>query len=173
MITVYTSVFINCLLHQFDYFNNKQKYKSDVSHLSMTLQLPPISHPLIHPPHPLIHPLIHPSHKLSSTHLTPFHPPTTPHPSHTPFMHPPFSYLLITVGIVYIKSNELSCRDVLKDLVEMCRGVQHPLRGLFLRNYLLQCARNVLPDNDDVPGLVGVWWWGGENRGGSYEGGVQ
>jgi vacuolar protein sorting-associated protein 35 len=28
----------------------------------------------------------------------------------------------------------------------MCRGVQHPLRGLFLRNYLLQCSRDVLPD---------------------------
>lgn len=28
----------------------------------------------------------------------------------------------------------------------MCRGVQHPLRGLFLRNYLLQCTRNILPD---------------------------
>lgn len=25
-------------------------------------------------------------------------------------------------------------------------GVQNPLRGLFLRNYLLQCTRNVLPD---------------------------
>lgn len=35
---------------------------------------------------------------------------------------------------------------VFQDLVEMCRGVQHPLRGLFLRNYLLQCTRNVLPD---------------------------
>ncbi|ESO10541.1 hypothetical protein HELRODRAFT_96873 [Helobdella robusta] len=62
----------------------------------------------------------------------------------------PRLYLLITVGIVYIKSNELSRKDVLKDLVEMCRGVQHPLRGLFLRNYLLQCAKNVLPDVDDV-----------------------
>lgn len=28
----------------------------------------------------------------------------------------------------------------------MCRGVQHPLRGLFLRNYLLQCVKNILPD---------------------------
>lgn len=55
-------------------------------------------------------------------------------------------YLLITVGTVYIKSNELSRKDILKDLVEMCRGVQHPLRGLFLRNYLLQCTKNVLPD---------------------------
>ena len=57
-----------------------------------------------------------------------------------------FRYLLITVGVVYIKSNELSRKDILKDLVEMCRGVQHPLRGLFLRNYLLQCTKNVLPD---------------------------
>ena len=57
-----------------------------------------------------------------------------------------FSYLLITVGVVYIKTSELSRKDILKDLVEMCRGVQHPLRGLFLRNYLLQCAKNVLPD---------------------------
>ncbi|KAK2143062.1 hypothetical protein LSH36_881g01009 [Paralvinella palmiformis] len=58
----------------------------------------------------------------------------------------PRLYLLITVGVVYIKSNELSRKDILKDLVEMCRGVQHPLRGLFLRNYLLQCTKNVLPD---------------------------
>ena len=60
-----------------------------------------------------------------------------------------FRYLLITVGVVYIKSNELSRKDILKDLVEMCRGVQHPLRGLFLRNYLLQCTKNVLPDADE------------------------
>ncbi|KAF5299578.1 hypothetical protein FQR65_LT09383 [Abscondita terminalis] len=58
----------------------------------------------------------------------------------------PRLYLLITVGLVYIKSNSGLKRDILNDLVEMCRGVQHPLRGLFLRNYLLQCTRNVLPD---------------------------
>ncbi|KAI5636192.1 vacuolar protein sorting-associated protein 35 domain-containing protein [Phthorimaea operculella] len=58
----------------------------------------------------------------------------------------PRLYLLITVGLVYIKTNTNLRRDLLKDLVEMCRGVQHPLRGLFLRNYLLQCSRNVLPD---------------------------
>ena len=28
----------------------------------------------------------------------------------------------------------------------MCWGVQYPLRGLFLRNCLLQCTKNVLPD---------------------------
>ncbi|KAJ8925291.1 hypothetical protein NQ315_009120, partial [Exocentrus adspersus] len=62
----------------------------------------------------------------------------------------PRLYLLITVGLVYIKTNTSLRRDLLKDLVEMCRGVQHPLRGLFLRNYLLQCTRNVLPDAPDT-----------------------
>lgn len=61
----------------------------------------------------------------------------------------PRLYLLITVGLVYMKSNEQSKKDILKDLVEMCRGVQHPLRGLFLRNYLLQCTRNILPDSEE------------------------
>ena len=35
---------------------------------------------------------------------------------------------------------------VLDDLVEMSRGVQHPLRGIFLRNYLLQSTKQILPD---------------------------
>ena len=58
----------------------------------------------------------------------------------------PRLYLLITVGTVYIKIKEYSRKVILRDLVEMCRGVQHPLRGLFLRNYLLQCTKNLLPD---------------------------
>uniref|UniRef100_A0A1L8DVU9 Vacuolar protein sorting-associated protein 35 n=1 Tax=Nyssomyia neivai TaxID=330878 RepID=A0A1L8DVU9_9DIPT len=58
----------------------------------------------------------------------------------------PRLYLLITVGLVYIKSDASLKRGLLRDLVEMCRGVQNPLRGLFLRNYLLQCTRNILPD---------------------------
>ena len=44
----------------------------------------------------------------------------------------PRLYLLITVGR----------KDILRDLVEMCRGVQHHLRGPFL-----QCTRNVPPDS--------------------------
>lgn len=58
----------------------------------------------------------------------------------------PRLYLLCTVGSVYLKSNEASCKDLLKDLVEMCRAVQHPIRGLFLRNYLCQVTRDKLPE---------------------------
>jgi len=60
----------------------------------------------------------------------------------------PRLYLLVTMGVVYINVKSKSCKVILEDLVEMCRGVQHPLRGLFLRNYLLQCTKNVLPDID-------------------------
>lgn len=55
-------------------------------------------------------------------------------------------YLLCTVGSVYIKSKEAPAKDVLKDLVEMCRGIQNPVRGLFLRSYLAQISRDKLPD---------------------------
>ncbi|XP_021727605.1 vacuolar protein sorting-associated protein 35A-like [Chenopodium quinoa] len=58
----------------------------------------------------------------------------------------PRLYLLCTVGCVYIKSKEAPAKDILKDLVEMCRGIQHPLRGLFLRSYLSQVSRDKLPD---------------------------
>eukprot|EP00039_Didymoeca_costata_P001204 m.50570 g.50570 ORF g.50570 m.50570 type:complete len:795 (-) comp10679_c1_seq1:122-2506(-) len=58
----------------------------------------------------------------------------------------PRLYLLVTVGTVYIKAKQVPTKDILKDLVEMCRGVQHPLRGLFLRNYLLQSIKRDLPE---------------------------
>lgn len=31
-------------------------------------------------------------------------------------------------------------------MVEMCKGVQHPTRGLFLRNYLSEMAKDKVPD---------------------------
>jgi vacuolar protein sorting-associated protein 35 len=58
----------------------------------------------------------------------------------------PRLYLLVTVGGVYIKSKQAPAKDILKDLVEMTKGVQHPMRGLFLRNYLSHAARELLPD---------------------------
>jgi len=59
----------------------------------------------------------------------------------------PRLYLLVTVGSVYIKLKEAPAKDVLRDLVEMCRGVQHPTRGLFLRFYLSEVTKDKLPDS--------------------------
>ncbi|KAI9915220.1 hypothetical protein PsorP6_007307 [Peronosclerospora sorghi] len=58
----------------------------------------------------------------------------------------PRLYLLVTVGAVSIQSRQARARDVLTDLVDMTRGVQDPLRGLFLRYYLSQSVRDKLPD---------------------------
>ncbi|CAL0303507.1 unnamed protein product [Lupinus luteus] len=58
----------------------------------------------------------------------------------------PRLYLLCTVGSVYLRCKDAPVKDVLRDLVEVCRGVQHPIRGLFLRSYLAQVSRDKLPD---------------------------
>jgi vacuolar protein sorting-associated protein 35 len=58
----------------------------------------------------------------------------------------PRLYLLCCVGGVYIQSQEAPANEVLTDMVEMIKGVQHPMRGLFLRNYLTQVTKNRLPD---------------------------
>jgi hypothetical protein len=48
--------------------------------------------------------------------------------------------------VVRVQTKEAAAKDVLKDVVEMTRGVQHPLRGLFLRAYLAQRSKDKLPD---------------------------
>eukprot|EP00921_Rhytidocystis_pertsovi_P010187 GHVQ01016332.1.p1 GENE.GHVQ01016332.1~~GHVQ01016332.1.p1 ORF type:complete len:371 (-),score=47.91 GHVQ01016332.1:677-1789(-) len=58
----------------------------------------------------------------------------------------PRLYLVISVGAAYIKSMEAPARDILRDMTELCKGVQHPMRGLFLRYYLTQMCKDKLPD---------------------------
>lgn len=53
---------------------------------------------------------------------------------------------MVAVGCLYIKSGEAKSKEILKDLVEMTKGVQHPTRGLFLRSYLCQRSRGLVPD---------------------------
>ena len=68
----------------------------------------------------------------------------------------PRLYLLMTVGAVYIESGEAPAKDILKDLVEMAKGVQFPTRGLFVRNYLSQISKDKLPDtNSEYEGTGG------------------
>jgi len=45
----------------------------------------------------------------------------------------PRLYLLCTVGAAYIESKEAPAKEILKDVSELCKGIQHPTRGLFLR----------------------------------------
>ncbi|QLG71437.1 hypothetical protein HG535_0B04790 [Zygotorulaspora mrakii] len=57
----------------------------------------------------------------------------------------PRLYLMITVGTSYLKCPDSPREEILKDMIEMCRGVQNPIRGLFLRYYLSQRTKNLLP----------------------------
>lgn len=50
----------------------------------------------------------------------------------------PRLYLMITVGTAFMETGDAPIQEVLKDMLEMTKGVQHPLRGLFLRYYLGQ-----------------------------------
>ena len=53
---------------------------------------------------------------------------------------------MVAVGCLYIRCKEAKSKEILKDLVELCKGVQHPTRGLFLRSYLCQRSKGLLPD---------------------------
>ncbi|QRW19737.1 vacuolar protein sorting-associated protein 35 [Rhizoctonia solani] len=60
----------------------------------------------------------------------------------------PRLYLMITVGSVYMSIPEAPVKEIMKDMMEMSRGVQHPTRGLFLRHYLSGQTRDHLPVGD-------------------------
>ncbi|KAI9208650.1 vacuolar protein sorting-associated protein 35 [Polychytrium aggregatum] len=78
----------------------------------------------------------------------------------------PRLYLMVTVGSVYMRVSKEAqsskdgnsqaasdpiadvppIKELMKDMLEMSRGVQHPTRGLFLRYYLSTMTRDYLPD---------------------------
>ncbi|CAO3644169.1 unnamed protein product [Cunninghamella echinulata] len=57
----------------------------------------------------------------------------------------PRLYLMITVGAAYMGMPDAPVREIMRDMMEMTRGVQHPTRGLFLRHYLSGMTRDYLP----------------------------
>lgn len=66
----------------------------------------------------------------------------------------PRLYLMVTVGSVYMSVPDAPIKEIMKDMMEMCRGVQHPTRGLFLRHYLSGTTRDHLPTGME-PGPAG------------------
>ncbi|KJZ73297.1 hypothetical protein HIM_07301 [Hirsutella minnesotensis 3608] len=60
----------------------------------------------------------------------------------------PRLYLMITVGTAYMSIADAPVKELMKDMMDMSRGVQHPIRGLFLRYYLSGQARDCLPTTD-------------------------
>ncbi|SGZ58028.1 CIC11C00000000615 [Sungouiella intermedia] len=57
----------------------------------------------------------------------------------------PRLYMMIVIGTTYMSTKNAETKEIMKDMIEMCRGVQHPIRGLFLRNYLSQRSKDYFP----------------------------
>lgn len=66
---------------------------------------------------------------------------------------------MMTVGTVYMSIPDAPIKEIMKDLMEMTRGVQHPTRGLFLRHYLSGMTRDHLPIGDDTGSVVLIFLW--------------
>lgn len=60
----------------------------------------------------------------------------------------PRLYLMITVGTAYMAIADAPVKELMKDMMDMSRGVQHPIRGLFLRYYMSGQARDHLPEGE-------------------------
>ncbi|KAG5505685.1 hypothetical protein JKF63_05020 [Porcisia hertigi] len=68
----------------------------------------------------------------------------------------PRLYLLIAAGAVYIEAGDQPALEIARDLVEMCKGVQHPTRGLFLRHFLLTMMKGKLPGDPNRLATGGI-----------------
>ena len=60
----------------------------------------------------------------------------------------PRLYLMCCVGAAVVVKKAAAVSALMKDLVEMCRAVQHPTKGLFVRNYLMDMFKDKLPDGN-------------------------
>ena len=55
-------------------------------------------------------------------------------------------YLMVTAGGLCIETRECTAREILKDLLEMSKTIQNPIRGLFLRYFMLKKMKDKMPD---------------------------
>ena len=71
----------------------------------------------------------------------------------------PRIYLMITVGSIYMEKVPKSVHVILFDLLGVVKQVQNPIKGLFVRNYLLKMVKDKLPDKNNIY----------EKQGGTFE----
>lgn len=63
----------------------------------------------------------------------------------------PRLYLMITVGTCYLHFETGTTRqEILKDMIEMARGIQNPIRGLFIRYFISQRTKEFLLEDDNT-----------------------
>ena len=69
----------------------------------------------------------------------------------------PRLYLLTTCGVAMLNFDTFPHTEILKDMIEMLNGVQHPVKGMFLRYYLLQRCKFIFNDEkNDVSNVFKI-----------------
>ena len=58
----------------------------------------------------------------------------------------PRAYLQIIVGSIILENNSLDKKEILEDLLEACNNIKHPIKGLFLRYFLIKILNNYFTD---------------------------
>ena len=62
----------------------------------------------------------------------------------------PRLYLMITAGAIYMEKVPRSVHVILFDMLGIVKQAQNPIKGLFIRNYLLKLTKDKLPDKDNI-----------------------
>ena len=57
----------------------------------------------------------------------------------------PRLYLMILVASCCIRTKQIPAKKLLYDILGMCKGIQHPMRGLFLRNFFIREMKDKFP----------------------------
>ena len=63
------------------------------------------------------------------------------------------------IGSIYMEKVSKSVHVILFDLLGVVKQVQNPIKGLFVRNYLLKMVKDKLPDKNNIY----------EKQGGTFE----
>ena len=55
---------------------------------------------------------------------------------------------MIIVGSLILENDSVDKKEILEDLLEACNNIKHPIRGLFLRYFLVKILNNYFTDID-------------------------
>jgi len=55
-------------------------------------------------------------------------------------------YLMTAAGAAVVKAKEVNARPIMNDVIEMAKAIQHPVRGILLRYYMMKKLKEIMSD---------------------------
>jgi vacuolar protein sorting-associated protein 35 len=53
---------------------------------------------------------------------------------------------MIAAGAAVVKTKEAPARPIMNDVIEIAKTIQHPVRGILLRYYMMKKLEEIMPD---------------------------